>query len=226
MKMFILSAALAMLSFPFARPAAAVERVMVHPAQVTTPYGSEPGKLVTIGNQMIFVDDANPANSFALMRSEITNLNISNGLMTMSLAQPFTSPFGSGPMLTVRLLDSNPGDLMSWMTGPSASTGEASRAVVDPLANTYEYTVKHDDDEGRLIITPVDVRFESFNHPKHSRAWTYNSIKKLTSDADDREVKLEPYDSDTYKFKILGSRTLTQDVYTMVRERIEAARLH
>ena len=26
-------------------------------------YGSEPGKLVTVNDQMVFVDDANPANS-------------------------------------------------------------------------------------------------------------------------------------------------------------------
>jgi hypothetical protein len=223
MKMFILSAALLAFSLPFARPAAAVERVMVHPAQIMTPYGSEMGKVVTIGNQMVFVDDANPANSFALTRGEITNLNINNGMMTMSLAQPFTSPFSSGPTMMVRLLDANAGDLLSWMGAPNGTVGEASRVIVDQ-PNLYEYTVRHDDDEGRLIIGPVDVRFESFNHPKHSRAWTYNSIKKLSSDADDHELKLEPYSSDTYKFKVLGSKVLTEDVYAMVRERIAAAR--
>ena len=229
MKILSLSALLLLgSSFLWVRPAAAVERVIVNPAQITTPYGTDSGQLITTGDRMVFVDDANPANSFSIPRSEITNLNVSNGLMTISLTQPFASPLSTGSTVVVRLTNpQSPGEITAWMQVPEGSTvGEASRVAPPPVATQYAYTVRHGDDQGQLVISPVDVRFDSFKHPDHSRAWAYSAIKDFHWDSDHDEIKVKPYNGDTYKFKVEGAQPFTSDVLATVNSRIEANRAH
>ena len=72
--------------------AGAADRVIVHPAQLAGPYGSDTGKLVIVGNQMVFVDDVNPANSFVIPRTDIRGYNVSNGMVTFNMQQPYTLP--------------------------------------------------------------------------------------------------------------------------------------
>ena len=211
----------------FVGMAGAVERVTVHPAQITTSYGTEPGKLITVGDRMIFVDEVNPGNSFAIPRSEITSLNLGNGVMTINLTQPFASPFGSGSTMMVRLSNPNsPGEIASWAGISGGPLGEASREAVQPGAPLYEYNARHDDDEGRLVLGANEVSWQDLKHANRSRTWAYSAIKKFERDSDDHEVKLEPYGGDTYKFKIEGGKTITNEVYNLIADRIIAARPH
>jgi hypothetical protein len=202
----------------------AAERVIAHPAQITTTFGAEPGKLITVGDRIVFVDDINPGNSFAIPRSEITNLNIANGVMTLNLTQPFASPFSSGPTVMIRLSSPNTaGEIASWAGVPGTAVGEASREAVT-APPVYEYNARRDDDNGRLLVTSTEVSWQDLKHPDRSRSWTYTSIKKFERDGDDRQVKLEPYGGDTYKFKLEGGRAITNEVYNLIADRIVAAR--
>ncbi len=213
-------------SFLYVKPAAAVERVLVNPAQITTPYGTDMGQLITTGDRLVFVDQVNPANSFAIPRSEITNLNVNNGLMTIYLTQPFASPLSTGSTVVVRLVNpQSPGEITAWMQGPvNSAYGEASRVAQPPVE--YRLMVRHDDDDGNLIITPVDVRFDSINHPNHSRAWAYSAIKHFKWDRDDRKVKLDAYDGHDFDFKVVGGQGLPGDAVAFVQDRIAANRAH
>ncbi len=207
-------------------PITAAERVIVHPAQIAGPYGADSGKLVIVGDQMVFVDDVNPANSFAIPRSEIAGLNAANGVVTFNMRQPYALPMGSTSTLVLRFADPNsPGDVSTWVGIPpaTATVGSANRVVVGaPGPADYEYNVRHDDEDGRLVVGPYDLHFESFKHRDHSRTWAYAEIKEFKRDGND--IKIEPYHGDTFKFQIEGGRPMTEEVYNMIGDRIVAAR--
>src|SRR6266568_844825 len=111
--------------------AGAADRVIVHPAQLAGPYGSDTGKLVIVGNQMVFVDDVNPANSFVIPRTDIRGYNVSNGMVTFNMQQPYTLPMGSGSALVLRFMEPNsPNEIATWVGVPPTPAGSANRVIV------------------------------------------------------------------------------------------------
>jgi hypothetical protein len=216
-------------------PAAAAAPVTVYPAQITGANGIDTGKVLLVGNNLVFVDDQNPANSFDISRSDISGLGMANGAMNITLGQPFNSPLVMGQSVVLRFTGPyGPAEVTSWAGIPpsgSAVTGEANRGPVPPPSGAappvtmYEFNVHHDDDNGRLVIGAYDVHFESFNHPDHSRTWAYSDIKSFTRDQDDRQVKIQPYHGDSYTFKIQGGQAMTDQVYNLIGDRLVAARV-
>jgi hypothetical protein len=202
----------------------AAEPVVVHPAQIAGPFGSDSGKLVVVGNQMVFVDDVNPANSFALSRSDIAGLDSVNGVVTFNMREPYALPIGSGSTLVLRLADPNgAGAVSSWAGMSPAMVGSANRvAVGQPSAAGYEFNVRHNDEDGRLVVEASDLHFESFKHREHSRTWAYAEIKEFKRDGN--EIKIEPYRGDSFKFQIEGGRPMTEEIYNLIGDRIVAAR--
>src|SRR5205085_11491447 len=130
--------------------------------------------------------------------------------------QPYALPFGSGSSLVLRLMDPNtPGAISTWVGIPPSSVGSASRVVAGaPGAVEYEYNVRHNGEDGRLVLGPYDVHFESFKHRDHSRTWPYADIKYIKRAAND--IKIEPYHGDTFKFQIEGGRPMTDEVYNII----------
>jgi hypothetical protein len=66
-------------------------------AQLNGPFGPINGVLLTVGNQLVFVDSAQPELSFAIPRSGIGALTLqSNGGLSAQLRQPVASPPSNG----------------------------------------------------------------------------------------------------------------------------------
>ncbi len=208
----------------------AANRLVIHRVQLAGPMGTDRGKMVMVGNELAFVDDTNPDNSFVIPRSDIRTLTLENGDLTMTLAHPFSDMYGGANRAVLHFSDvTSPNMIASWVGLPLATSGEASRmtTVVGPATVTTEaiVNVKYDDDHGKLIITKNGVNFEDLSNADHSRAWSYAQIKNLKQDEDDHEIKIEPYNGDSYKFKVNGT-FLTQQVYNMIGNRIVEARGH
>jgi hypothetical protein len=216
-------------------PAWAAERVVVNPAQLSGPFGTDYGKIIVVGGQMIFVDDVNPANSFVIPRSEIAGFNLQSGVMTVNLKQPFrTAPQGPTSTVTVRLLNPNSYDVISsWAGMPMRTTGTygeaarsqnetATQAAVPPQTE-YSFNMKSGDENGRLVIGANNIHWYSLSNPGHSHRWPYASIKSFTRDRNDTEVELTPYNGPSYRFRFTGGPSMTDEVYNMVGDRIVAA---
>lgn len=224
--------------------ARAADRVIVDPAQMLGQYNSDPGKLIFAGNQLIFVDDANPSNSFALSRADITSYNMANGVVTLMMAQPLNMPMGSSPTVSFRVMNANtPSDISAWAGMPAAGAPQypvnsadryAGPDNVGPapggpppdqaVAGDYQYNAHYNGEDGRLIVGPGSLQFVSVRHPDRSRTWDYREIREFKREGDN--VKLEPYRGDSARIYIDGGRPMSDQVYNMIGDRIVDARRH
>ena len=205
----------------------AAELVTVHPTVIITPQGTDSGSLVMAGNQMVFVDNTNPSNSFCIPRSQISSSTLSNGAVTLSLSQPFTSPLSSGDTVVVQPTDGSAGSVASWAGLSANSTtpalnGEANRSVTSPASETYDYPVTYHGHEGMLRIGDTTVAFDAQN-PKHSMAWNYDVLKKIQSKPNKDEVRLVLHGGDTLMFKLAPGQAFSQEALNLVSQRIAAA---
>jgi hypothetical protein len=205
----------------------AAESLTVHPTQITTPYGVDSGCLVTAGDQMVFVDNTNPANSFAIPRNQVTNTNLTNGVLTVTLAQPFVSPVASNSTVIIQPMDGSSQSLaqwigVSWSSTAPITTGQANPIAVSPSPATYDYSAKFDRHEGMLQIGATEVSFFADN-PKRSIAWNYDVIKKIKNEPGRDRVVLVLRGGDREIFDLMGSQTVTDDALNAANQRIAAA---
>src|SRR5579872_5027033 len=134
----------------------AATRIVVHQVQLAGPMGTDTGHLIATPNTLVFVDDVNPDNSFTIPRSEISGISMGNGGMMLTLAQPFNDMYGNRSDVTLRFQNpSDPQIIANWVglpvsNGPPAY-GERSRVAGGPMG-AVQFNVRHDDDEGRLIV--------------------------------------------------------------------------
>jgi hypothetical protein len=215
----------------------AAEHIIPHQAQLSGALGTDTGTLVTVGDQLVFIDNVNPNNSFAISRSEISNLNLQNGVMSIGLNRPFNLPVGAGSQMVVRFNNANsPAVIANWVGIPitnativqadrnATTTTTTTTTGVLPAAAEYNFNVKHDDDTGRLIVGPNALNYTSLTKPEKSRTWSYAEIKEFKRDKDDNTLRVQPYHGDSYKFKLTDGAGMADTVYNMIADRIVAAR--
>lgn len=209
----------------------AAERIVVHRVELADPMGSDRGHMILSGDQLVFVDDTNPDNSFTIPRSDIRQLRYENGLLTMTLAHPFSGMYGDRPDVVMHVYDpGSPNLIASWVGLPVTSVGEASRVITEvppqpPMESEALFNVRYHDDSGKLVITQTGVSFEDLSNANHSRSWSYAQIKELKREKSSNEIKIQPYNGDKFEFHVEGP-FMTDTVYNMIADRIIAARGH
>ena len=200
----------------------AAERIVVHRVHLDSPMGTDTGHLIATGDNLIFVDDTDTDMSFTIPKADITTLHLNNGVITMNLSRPFTNMYGSRSDVVLNLDPASAQIIANWaglpLTGYSV---ERSRTAVVPVAE--QFNVKHDDDNGRLLVGSERIEWQNLAHTNKSHTWTYSDIKSFTRNRADRELKLKTYSGDEFKFKVL-SPDMNDDVYNMIADRIVASR--
>lgn len=184
---------------------AASDRLMVHRAQM----GNDAGKIVLSGDQLLFIDDTDPAGSFSIPRADILSLRMNNGTLALDLAN------GS-----LRLMDSASTGILSSWTGLALNS--ADRMASMP-ADDMQFNIRHDDDTGRLLVGDTGLAFEALSNARKSRRWSYGEIKEFKRDAGDRQFKLKTYGGEDFKFRLVD-RDMSTDVYNLIADRIVSAR--
>ena len=203
----------------------AARRVVVHQVQLVSPMGTDTGHIIASDNNLVFVDDVNPDMSFTLPKSEITRLNLDNGIVTIVMSQPFADMYGNRSDVVMRFRDPSDSEaIANWaglpMTGATIITGGRSRTALVPIT-VSEYDVRHDDDNGRLIVGPDRIEWQDLRNTSKSRSWSYSEIKEFRRDGSN-ELKLKPYSGDSFSFKMQG-RMMADDIYNAIADHIVAA---
>jgi len=200
----------------------AAERIVVHRVHLDSPMGTDTGHLIATGDNLIFVDDTDADMSFTVPKADITTLHLNNGVITMNLSHPFTNMYGSRSDVVLSLDPASAQVIANWAGLPlKGMTVERSRTASVPLAE--QFNVKHDDDNGRLIVGSDRIEWQNLAHTSKSHSWSYSDIKSFTRNRADHELKLKTYGGDEFKFKVL-SPDMSDDVYNMIADGIVAAR--
>jgi hypothetical protein len=181
------------------------DRLMVHRAQM----GSDAGKVVLSGDQLLFVDDAAPERSFSVARPDVQSLYTNNGLLSLQLAT------GS-----IQMMDPASTGVVSAWSGLPLNTVDR---MITPPAGVMEFNVRHDDDSGRLLAGDMGLTFEALSNARKSRGWSYGEVKEFKREAGDRQFKIKTYGGEEFKFRLID-REISNQVYNLIADRIVAAR--
>jgi hypothetical protein len=198
----------------------AADQLTVHKVQLTGPSGSVNGKVVGVGDYLIFVDDDQPAKSFLIPRGEIREARNGNGTVVVQMARPVTDRFGSRSNLEMRIVDPATGAVLSKMLGVPVERGRTE--------TVYSLDVRHDHKghggcDGKLIADDTNLRFESVTEASHSRTWNYNALEKFDSERDHALLHVRPVSGEGYDFNVRNGATAGA-MYKLVADKIIVAR--
>jgi len=220
------------LSLAFAGVVGAQNNLHVAAGDLSIPFGSVPGKVITVGDYLIFVDQEHPESSFALSRTEVRELTIDNRVAAIQTAKPIRDRSGDRTQFNIRLEgDSEARALTNWFgtsgarrTEPEATTSDAASTV---RKGDAIYEARHDhrlrgNCKGRLIVTDKGLSYESIDNLSDSRQWGYTDIKELTL-SNPYEIRIVPFDGNDYKLNLQGTGMDTATFKNLV-DRVTAAR--
>jgi hypothetical protein len=200
--------------------------VLTQKAELAVPFGVASGRLIEVGDFLVFLDDEKPDFSLAVSRSQLRSLIVSEQTLTVETVNPVRDRNGEHLKFVFRIAD--PSGLASvgawYKEGPAPATA-ASTIASDFVVKTYQ--VKHDhmigSCNGRLIIEKNRVAFESINNINHSRQWSLRDIKELKRD-NPYGIKIIPFSGDTYNLSIEG-KGMDSETFRELVDRVTAARL-
>ncbi len=222
--LFFLASATALLfaQAPTSNKAVAVEHAV--------PFGTVTGKLLLLGNSLVFYDDQQPENSFVVPRSAMESLTAEGPTITLQSREPVRSRSGEVRRLSFRV---QPGGEPAVVTGWFATAAGTSSALSAPSAPSMakaepatSYQVVHDkrigSSTGRLLVSDELLSYESISDVKASRRWEYRSIKEIRL-PNPYELEVKPFEGDSYKFKLEGSG-MDPAGYKKLVDRVTSAR--
>jgi hypothetical protein len=200
---------------------AAQEQITINKVTINTPSGVITGKVVGQGENLVFVDDADPSKSFTLERGQVKSFTTEGGALTVQMARPETDAAGTVSNVKITVLDqANSGVLTKWFNMPQ----ERSRTVT-----TFSTEVKHDhrddhtDCTGRLLADDTGLRFESVSNASHSKSWNYNDLQSFVGEKQNSLLKVMSKNGENYHFKTVNGKT-AGGLYDIVSKKIVAAR--
>jgi hypothetical protein len=198
----------------------AADQLTVHKVQLTGPSGSINGKVVGVGDYLIFIDDEQPNKSFLIPRGEIRTARNGEGTVVVEMSRPVTDRFGTRSNLEMRIVDPATGAVLSKMLGVPVERGRTE--------TVYSLDVRHDHKgsggcDGKLIADDSKLRFESVTEASHSRTWNYNELQQFQSERDHALLHVRPVSGEAYDFNVRNGATAGA-MYKLVSDKIVAAR--
>ncbi len=219
------------------------------PVQESVPFGVVHGRLVTSGNNLIFIDDQKPQDSFVIGRDDVRNVKYDGSMATLTLTRPVRDSSGERSAVNFRFQNPAAASMITSWLGSSgagarlqpapagqygvqaASVGAQGRAgtVTTTTPRTEVFDVRRSralwrSDTGRLFITPNEVIYQSLSNPGASRRWAMSAIREVDR-KNPFELKVRPYSGSDYDFKILGGPGLTTAEYVALVDRVNVARM-
>lgn len=204
--------------------------VQVQEAELSVPFGVAEGKLVLVGNYLIYVDDDNPRDSFALTRDQISQVNSDESTVMISTTEPvmFRNDSRSELNFRMRRSESAPA-LANWARAASRTTeSDVVRGMADTeILATYE--AKHDHGflggscTGQLLMTVNGIAYDSVDQISHSRRWKLTDIKELKL-KNPYELEIDVFTGNDYNLALIG-KGMDNERFQQLRERIAEARI-
>jgi hypothetical protein len=206
-------------------PALSQTDIQVLPSQLAVAFGGVSGKVILYTDAAIFVDDAQPALSFAVQRANIKSLEAETNTVTVNTLKPVKDREGERSRLAFRLADAAAAQaFVKWHEADAAATPKDA-----PPQSQIEmqYDVRHKkrfygSNRGQLMVTSEKMIYESIDDIARSRQWRYNEVKQLKRD-NPYTLRIEPFTGDEYEFELLGKPLDNADFQKLVG-RITAAR--
>lgn len=199
--------------------------LQVYPVEMAAEFNAVPGKLVVLEDELVFVDDQRPQDSFILPRPNLKDIVSDGQVLTIITSEPVRDRLGSRTRMTFRFADATAiGRMVEWK---NQKPGAAAKAQGAPADANLQLQARHrhfptGGCDGRLIITLDRLVYESVSEAGHSRRWELGQIKQIKRDGP-YAIKIEPFGGGEYNIELQGKGLEDRDFRALV-DRITAAR--
>jgi hypothetical protein len=210
--------------------------VQVQKVELSIPFGTVSGRLITVGDYLIFLDEDRPDASWAVTRNQIQNVAADSDMITVDTRQPVRDRSGERSRMVFRVREGDTAPLTRWFNMAPTTTGDESRlnqtatpgpTTTDNQAGQLIYEAEHDhfigSCHGRLLIAQTVVAYESVDKIEDSRQWQLKDIKEIRQ-KNPYELEIIPFRGDKYNLKLLG-KGMDTGTYKALVDRITAARV-
>jgi hypothetical protein len=230
---------LLLLIFTLGISVAAQTPVKVQKAELSIPFGVVKGKLIAVGETLVFVDEETPDASFAIEKSSIRTMTELDGVITIDTSRPIKDRSGERSRLALRLTEGNGAALMAWHATNGVSGAKSSAepvaikiaAATAPapadLSGTKVYQARQTrfpfgSTDGKLVISETEIAFEGLDDIKRSQRWSYQDIKEIKQTST-YLIEIVPFRGDKYKLELQGEG-LSSAQFKALTDRLAAAR--
>lgn len=200
--------------------------IRVYQASLTAG-GPVPGKLVLLGDYLIFVDDDRPETSLAVPKGNIESLDNQNDTITVQLRSGVRDRAGTSTRLIVRLRTPSEGAaIQRWygngVTGAAAAgSGAADNGATLTFSAQRKKRLRSNSD-GQLMIDNERVIFESTDNASDSRRWELREIKELKLN-NPFDLEVRTFRGEKYNLMLSGAG-MDNSQLREIQERITRAR--
>ncbi len=207
-------------------------RVEVNQVELSVPFGTVDGKIVLVGDYLVFIDDEQSRSSFAIPRREIQDITSDAGVVVIETRQAIRDRSGDRTRFSFRLVEGTMATLTNWSrmtdetTAGTTSVADVSgSAGSDSEQRTYQARHNHrlGSCNGRLIINDEMIAYESTDRIEDSRRWQLADIKELHQ-PNPYEIEIDPFVGGQYRFFLEGTAMNGQEFSALV-DRVTAARV-
>lgn len=194
-------------------------------AELAIPFGVAPGTVVLLEDYLVFVDQENPAASFAISRADIKEIRTEGDAVIVETARPIRDRTGSRSRVSFRFSgETGSGLLSAWHGGRGTAAAPAAAAASPEQGLTLSAAHNHriGSCSGRLLIREDRIIYESVDNVGHSREWALSDIRKIEQ-KNPYELKVEPFRGGGYTFQLQGGGLESSEFQSLV-DRIARAR--
>ncbi len=205
-------------------------------AELSVPFGTAQGKLLLLGDYLVFVDNQQMDASFVIPKAMMENLSADGTTITVVTRSPVHNRSGEVSRLSFRIAPGgDPGEVTGWYGGgisrmpvsASREAGSASREAASsmmPAGQVYQAQHNHriGSCNGRLIVGRDQLSYESVDDVSDSRRWEYSSIQEIKH-PNPYELEVKPFSGGNYKFKLEGTGMGPAEYKALV-DKVTAAR--
>jgi hypothetical protein len=217
--------------------------VKVQKAELSIPFGVVKGKLIAVGETLVFVDEETPDASFSIEKATIRNFSEADGVITIDTNRPIKDRSGERSKLAFRLSEGNGAGLAAWFRDPASMAtkpnGDASAAKTSTVTSASPAGTSADSvaskvyqarqkrfpmgsTDGKLVLSENEIAFESLNDIKRSQRWSYRDIKEIKQEST-YLIEIVPFRGDKYKLELQGEG-MSSAQFKALEDRIAAAR--
>ena len=210
------------ITLAFCAVAAWAEDMVIQKVEVLGPSGNINGRLVMLGDRMVFVQENNPDVAFVIPKGDIRAARWGEGRLTIDLSKPYIE--NRSNFVVVMRDPSYAGRMVTWMGVPvEGISNEATRvAGASPTVEVTDvaFDITSGDDKGKLTLTSNDVRFDSRGGKTHR--WSYSDIREVKRSGD-HEIKVKVADGKDFDFKFKNP-VLLNTAYDLLSGRVRLDR--
>lgn len=181
------------------------------------------GKLALMPASLLFVDDAQPENSFLLTKENVQSIRAEAETATIQLAKPVKDRSGATTRVILRLTTAaEAADLAKWTSGVAAATAAATPGANDLVFNAQRKKRLRSNTDGKLIVDNDRMIFESTENASESRRWELKEIREFKL-KNPYEVIITASTDEKYTLSLSG-QGMDNAQYRQIVDRITKAR--